>query len=345
MLRTKHLLPVLLLAALLLGACNGSSLTQATPTPSATEPPAATSTPDLPPTATPVPPRLLLSTGSAAGQSLLESTRPLAASAAASAGFILEEREVIQAADLTDDVRAVIFLSLPADLAGLVNAAPATQFVVVSGADQPTAANLTVLRVQPTHQAFIAGLIGVLLSTDWRAAGLIPAETPEVQQAFQNGGRYFCGNCSPGWPLLMKYPLVAPAAPADAAGWSAAAADLFDNGKAEVFYLSGEAATTDVLAYLTGLNQFTEIVKIIGTGDPVPGMEGQWAASVRFDVPAALESLLPSVLAGQAGGTINVPVSVTNINSALFSPGRQELVNDALEALASGQVMPESVQP
>lgn len=345
MLRTKQILPWLLLAALLLSACTGPSSLQPTATPSATEPPAATVTPTLPPTETPVPPRMFLSPGSSAGQSLLDSTRPLVSSAAQSAGFLLEERDSIQATDLTNDVRAVVLLSAPADFPGLLSAAPGAQFVVVSDSDLPAAGNLTVLRVQPTHQAFIAGLISVLLSTDWRAAGLIPAETPVVQQAFQNGGRYFCGTCYPGWPLALYYPIVSPAAPADAAGWSASATDLFDNGKAEVFFLSPEASTNEVITYLTGLTQFTEIVKIVGAGDPIPGMESQWAASVRFDVPTALETILPGVLAGQSAGTVNVPVKVTDINASLLSPARQDLVNTALAELAAGNVLAESVAP
>ncbi len=343
MLRTKQIFSLLILGALLLGACNSPLAPQATVTPSPTETPAVPPTPTLPPTETPLPPRLLLSTGSSAGQPLLDSARPLVSSAAQSAGFLLEERESIQAADLTSEVRVVVLLSAPADLTGLLSAAPGAQFVVVSGSDLPAADNLTVLRVQPTHQAFIAGLISVLLSTDWRAAGLIPAETPVVQQAFQNGGRYFCGTCYPGWPLALYYPIVAPAAPVDAAGWSASATDLFDNGKAEVFFLSPEAATNEVITYLTGLVQFTEIVKIVGTGDPIPGMESQWAASVRFDVPTALETILPGVLAGQSAGTVNVPVSVTDVNPALLSPARQDLVNAALAELAAGNVLPESI--
>ncbi|MBN1371854.1 MAG: hypothetical protein JW987_07925 [Anaerolineaceae bacterium] len=345
MLRTKQILPWLLLAALLLSACNGPSSIQPTTTPSATETPAAPPTPTPLPTETPVPPRMLLSTGSSTGQTLLDGARPLVSSAAQSAGFLLEERDSIQATDLTSEVRAVVLLSAPADLPGLLSAAPGAQFVVVSDSDLPAAGNLTVLRVQPTHQAFIAGLVSVLLSTDWRAAGLIPAEAPLVQQAFQNGGRYFCGTCYPGWPLALYYPIVGPAAPADAAGWSASATDLFDNGKAEVFFLSPEASTNEVTTYLTGLTQFTEIVKIVGTGDPIPGMESQWAASVRFDVPTALETILPGVLAGQAAGTVNVPVKVTDVNASLLSPARQDLVNAALAELAAGNVLAESVAP
>ena len=119
---------------------------------------------------------------------------------------------------------------------------------------------------------------------------------------------------------------------------------MFDNGKAEVFYLTPQALTPEVSAYLNGRVQFDTLIRLVGFGAPPAELEAQWAASVGFDLSVPLEQALTAAMSGQSSGTINVPVQVTHINENLLSPGRLALVNNALADLAAGLLNPEQVE-
>jgi hypothetical protein len=263
---------------------------------------------------------------------------------AAQAGLITETRESLQTADLLPEMKLVVALAPPANLAELLAAAPQTQFIVISAAPLEPGANLTVIRMQAEQQAFVAGLVTTLLSDDWRAGGLIPADAPVLQSAFSNGGSYFCGVCSPGWPLGMTFPLVTgAAAPGDGGAWTASAADFFDNGKVEAFYLSAAASLPEVIAYLAGKSQFESTVKIVGETPPPDELRAQWAATVGLDPLEALSQALPAALAGNSAGSLLVPVTLSNINPDILSPGRLELARTIMDELAKGIISPFTV--
>lgn len=332
---------LILLTALILAACNPPQaspvVTPETPVPQASHTPSPTATP------TPPPEKALFS-GDSGNPLLTESALALLLEQAALAGLSVETVQSLQADALTPEVKLVVALTPPPDLPALLAAAPQAQFVVVSPAPLEPSANLSVVRLQAEHQAFIAGFVSVLLSTDWRAAGLIPAETPNLQEAFANGGRYFCGNCSPGWPLGATFPQVGGApAPADGPAWQAAAAFLFDNGKVEVFYLSAEATRPEVLAYLNGLDQFGTTIRLVGAQPRPEGLESQWGATVGFDTLAALGQTLPEALAGRSAGSLSVPVSLSEVNPNLLTPGRQQLVEQIMQEVAAGLISPLNV--
>jgi len=337
----KRLLSLLLAAAvILLAACstpdNPLLPAQSTATLEASATPAPTDTP------TPVPGKaVLLATGSAD-----PALAALVSEQAGKAGLTVETRDSLQPADLGAEVKLVVALDAPANLADLLAAAPLAQFVVASRTALQPADNLSVLQMQPEQQAFAAGLVATLISDDWRAAGLIPADAPTLQDAFANGGRYYCGVCSPGWPLGVTFPLVnGAAAPGDGPAWAAVAADFFDNGKVESFYLSAAATLPDVTGYLAGRSQVETAVKVVGELPPPDELRAQWAATVGYDLPGALAQALPAALSGKSAGTVAVPISLSNINPELFSPGRQEVVRTILSQLEQGIITPLSIPP
>jgi len=265
----------------------------------------------------------------------------------AAAGLTLEAVNDLQPASMTPEVRIVAALSAPSNLTELVSAAPQVQFLVASGADFPASSNLTVIRQRPEYQAFLAGYIAVMLSTDWRAAGLLPEDSSlgvGLQDAFVNGGRYFCGLCGPGWPLGVYYPQVTqlPSA-SDGNAWQGAAAGLYDNMKVEVFYLSDEASEAEVYAYIQGRDQFGKLLLVVGTQSPPDELRSQWAATVSMDSIAALRQAWPDVMTGNGGGIFEVPVTLENVNSDNLSEGKLRLVNKVIEGLSSGMIYPFSV--
>lgn len=265
----------------------------------------------------------------------------------AKAGLTLISQPALQKSDLTPAVRLVVLQSAPADLAGLLAAAPHTEFIVVSATDLPAAQNLTVIRTKVENQAFVEGYISVLLSTDFRAAGLLTNDGPadaSVKDAYVNGGRFFCGVCGPGWPLKVYYPLVGEQpSTADGPTWQTTAASLFDNQKVEVYYLSPAATRPEVIAYLQGKAQGDKPLALLGEKAPPDGLKAQWAATVHFDLAAALQQVWPDVTSGKSVGVKQAPLLVDNTNPALLGAGKMRLVKDLMGQLEAGTVLPNSV--
>jgi len=337
-------------AAALLGlSLAGCQVGTVTPAPMVT--PAAQATQTVQPaeptapahTVTPTPPpgRLVLFSPPGAQNPALEK---YVSGEAARAGLGLDVRAALAAQDLSGDVRVVIALTQPANLEELLTAAPQAQFAVVSAAGLEPGERLSVIRAQPEQLAFAAGFTAVLLVDDWRAAGLIANDAPNLQDAFRNGAGYFCGDCAPGWPQNTRFPLFSDvSAAADGAAWAGAADQLFDSGKAVVFYISPEAAREEVYAALAGKAQIDGSLKLIGSGAPPDSLQGQWAASVSIDPLPALQSALPELLAGKSAGALDAPVQLLNVNPNLLSAGRLDLIKEMLADLASGQINPLSV--
>lgn len=263
------------------------------------------------------------------------------------AGLALVVQTGLSPSDLGADTRVVVLLSSPANLLELLAAAPQAQFVVFSQTDLSAVSNLSVIRQRIENQAFVGGFISVLLSRDWRAAGLLPGDGPlgaGIQEAYNNGGRYYCGVCAPGWPLGMVYPQVAllPAG-SDGAAWQAAAAGLFDTQKVEAYYLSAAAARPDVLAYLQGREQFGRVLLLVGDQSPPDELRLQWAATVSFDTLEPLRKLWPDLLAGQGGAVIEAPLVLEDINLDNLGEGRLRLIEQLMAEMAAGRIYPFTV--
>jgi hypothetical protein len=148
-----------------------------TPTPTAT--PTAAPTPTPAATATPLPGEVLLVSNAVTDPALLSSAQETLTRLATGSGYTLKVVPAATSADLTPQVVIAVFLAPPADLANLLTISPQTQFVVVSPAELPQAANLSVILDNPEYQVFLAGYSAILLSNDWRAGGLLPGGTPE----------------------------------------------------------------------------------------------------------------------------------------------------------------------
>jgi hypothetical protein len=337
---TRALLMITLLAA----GCAPQAASSPTITSTAAQP---TQVVSVPPTATPEP-----SPTPQPGKVILSApvgTDPKVAQAvvaelSSAAGLTLETLNDLQPAGISSEVRIIVLLAAPGNLNDLLNAAPQAQFIVISGSDIPAAANLTVIRWKPENQAFLGGFISVLLSSDWRAGGLIPSDGPlgaGLQQAFENGGHYFCGPCGPGWPLGVYYPQTAPLpAASDGPAWQAAAAGLFDTQKAEVYYLSSEAYKQEIFDYLQGRSQNGKTLLLVGSQTPPDSLHDQWAATVGFDTLASLRQAWPGVLAGKGGAVIEAPLTLSDVNAANLGEGRQRLVNELMIELQAGKIYP-----
>jgi hypothetical protein len=90
---------------------------------------------------------------------------------------------------------------------------------------------------------------------------------------------------------------------------------------------------TELLQYLadSGIN-------IIGSAAPPNTVRENWVASIEVDWLTPLRALWPRLISGEGGAAEEVLLVITNQNPALFSPGRQRLVNKLLVDLQDGYI-------
>jgi hypothetical protein len=264
------------------------------------------------------------------------------------AGLTLEQRSDLQTGDLGSDIKVIVFVSNPANLNELLGSAGNIQFVVISDQDIAASTNLTVIRLHPEFSLFIAGYIAEMLSTDWRAAGLIPSDIPQsdlLQQTFQNGGRYWCGTCSEDYPPYADFPLVAalPAA-SDANTWKVAV-DQLEVNRIYTMVAWDLMDTPEVLQYISVLSVYTEqgpFIHPILLGNQVPQdvFRPSWAVTLIPDIATPLQAAWADLMAGKGGRTFNAGVKMTEVNESLFGIGKQRLADETIQKLVLGLIVP-----
>jgi len=304
-----------------------------TPTPEPTLPPATATLP--PPTATPTPERMVFV--DPAGSAPAEITSYLADFAATN-GLVYQGMTTL---DNTDGARIVVFNNVPEGLSDLAAGTPQTQFVVIGAAEQGGLPNLSVVKSKPEDLAFMAGYLTMLIAWDWRAGGLIPSDTSlgaSYADAFENGGRYLCGNCTSSYSPYYYFPLLtAESSAAGAAGWLAQVSAL-----AEYFvkaaYVDPAAALPEVLDALA-----VNGVTLVGRVD-TPSPE-RFVALLGMDALPGLQQLLPQVLSGTGGVTVETQVKIVQImDNTVITPGKTTLFDQVAADLAAGIIIPLSVQ-
>jgi hypothetical protein len=253
-------------------------------------------------------------------------------------GLAFETRPALTPDQIPAEARVVILLQAPADLSALAAAAPQAQFVTVAGGDLQAGGNLSVIRQLEEQRTFMAGFITTLIAPDWRAAGLLPDAPANLQDAFINGGRYWCGRCIPIYAPLVLFPLTGTQpAGTDAAGWQSTVQDLQAN-ILEAVYISPAADSPDLRSALAAQDLI-----LVGTQPPTADSKAAWAATLSFDPIPAIQKLWPDLVAGRGGQTEDASLSWTDVNEDVFTVGRQRLAQEALAGLLDGTISPFSV--
>jgi hypothetical protein len=343
----KKLTFAFIVLALLLAACtagiptntSGSSTPTPAPAPNETTPTPvdvpASSTPA--PSATPAPGKVLLFAPNT-DSGFAPAVKSRLAELASAAALTLVPVTSLAAADLAPEVRIVLLLAEPDNLTGLLSAAPQVQFLAVGLPGLSPGANLSVITPQPEQVAFVAGFIATIISEDWRSAGLLPDTPASIQDAFVNGGRYFCGRCVPIHGPIVLFP-VAAALPAGSSldAWQSAVTQLQTN-ILETVYVDPTISSPDLLSLLAKQN-----LALVGGQTPSADISAQWAATVTSDVLAPLNTLWPGLLAGKGNQSLAAAVQVTDINASLLTPGKQRLMQDVIAGLQDGTIGASSI--
>lgn len=262
---------------------------------------------------------------------------PVLTAQAAQAGLAYETRRDLAGTALEPDVRLVVVPPPDPGVMNLANANPNVQFLAVNVPGLQAGKNLSVIAgggTRADQPAFAAGYLAAVITSDWRVGVISRSDTSEGKAArngFMNGVVFYCGLCRPAYPPFVQYPFFAEVtAEADAAALQAAADSLVANAVKTVYVGPGvgDAALLEYLAQ-KGLT-------IIGGVTPPPAAADHWAASLRADPAQAVKDAFARLLNGEQGFSLETPLAVTDRNPALFSPGRQRLVDDLLGDLLKG---------
>jgi hypothetical protein len=308
-----------------------------TSTPSPTQIP-STLAPSPTPSAVPLPGKVILVSNGDSKINFLPSILPVISELAGQSGLIVQEKSLINKADISTDWKIILFLSPPDNLNELQKSAPETQFLVFSSIELDKSPNLSVIRFYPELEAFLAGYITLIVTPDWRVGALFASDRPTsaIQvQAFKNGGYYFCGLCRSTLSPMVIFPATAslPAA-TDIAGWQSAVDELRKNIIYAV-YVAPEIATPELLQAL-GAQKFI----LSGGQKPPDEVRQRWIATVRSDVIAPLREIWPDLIAKKTGRIMPAPLLVEDIQETLLGKGKQKLVEDLRKNLMNGNVLP-----
>lgn len=328
---------VFLFVLLLVAACTPAQSSTETPPPAAaeTDTPASTATDE--PTETPLPKhdRLLFIGNTANGST---EQNDWLRSFAEENDLLFESRPSLEAGELTDEIRIVVYGEPAGDLSALLAAAPETQFVVIGGGETQAGGNLSIIVADPAQVAFLGGYIAEMISPDFRAAGLFPNEGGSLAEAFVNGGHYFCGRCVPIYAPVIFFPLVGSAAggsPADV--WISAFEEVHKN-RIETVFLSRQAASQEVMAHLA-----QQQITILSETAPPEELRSAVAAVIQMDAMEALQNLLPELLAGSGGLVRRAPLVLSSVDENRITPGKQQLIQAVIDDLAGGWIHPNSI--
>ncbi len=324
----------LLLSIILVAACTANptgSITPIAPSPTASAVPTTAPAP----TDTPAPGKVFF-VAADAGAGSAAALRAEVAQLASTVNMVVEDRTTLAAADVGSDVRIAVLLSIPPDLDALLSAAPGVQFVAVGAASSlEPRANLSIIQQQPEQAAFLAGFIATIISSDWRSAGLIPDTPATLAEAFQNGGRYYCGYCSSRHGPITLFPLVTtlPAGSAPSA-WLGGLAQM-QQKLLETLYIDPTISSPELLADVS-----SQALVLVGGAAPAEDLRPRWAVTVSADVGAPLKALWPDLAAGIGGKTLPAALRLSDINENLFTPGKQRLAQDVITGLQDGTILP-----
>ncbi|GAB4426809.1 MAG: hypothetical protein Kow002_15960 [Anaerolineales bacterium] len=327
---------ILMIAALALSACGGETQV---PT-DAPAVPTDTLVPTIAPTETPASPLAILVLPQEMDQESYDLYQAVVYDLAQQAGMRFQVRNTLHEADLEPALKIVIIFPPQPEgsLAALAAAAPQTQFLAINIPDVIPGGNISVLaeNTQQDVVAFMAGYIGALVTEDYRIGMIYPQNDPEALQAvsaFTNGMRYYCGECQGFYYLPYTFPqTIEIPSDEDPSRYSAYAEYLISQRQVDYIYVHPDLATPDFLTYVGN------------AGAPQVGATAldqkplYWVASLRPDVVGAIQAAWPMLLAGQGGQAIQSPLTLTDVDPTLLSPGKQALADQVLADVLAGQI-------
>lgn len=302
----------------------------------ATEP-SVTEAVEIPPTpdATPT---VLLVTGAEVDSIMITQTQSLLADLAEAASMRLVSQEGLTPEMLTPEVQVVVGVGQNLDLNTLASNAPNITFVAIGDPAAVVAENLSVIGdplVEARQQAFMAGYLSALISSDSKIVALIADENPSrdlLAESYMVGVRFFCGLCQPLFPPYNLFPQWE-ALSSDMTGESyRLVVDNFSNMAVEVVYVHGALISPELLTYLE-----EQGMKVVS--DRAPDVQrSNWVGTIIADPVPVLEALWPDLMMAAPGKQMPSEIVLTDRDAGLVSEGRYRLFEVMVANIQAGLV-------
>ena len=302
-----------------------------TAVPAVTEAPTTPPTPDTPPTVLWVP-------GADVDPLLLSQTQSLLESLAAESSMTLVPLDGLTAEVITPEVQVVVGVGQNMDLNTFAANAPDVSFVAIGDPSAVAADNLSVIGdpiIEARQQAFMAGYLSAVISTDNKVAALIPVEhaiKDLLAESYFAGVRFFCGLCQPLYPPYNPFPQweSLPTSPQD--DQFQPTVDQFSSIGVEIMYVHGDLISPELLVYLDELG-----MKVIS--DRAPDIQrSNWVGTITADPRPALASIWPGLLLAEPGTRMPSAIVLTDREMGLVSEGRYRLFEAMVAELQAGLV-------
>ncbi len=260
------------------------------------------------------------------------------------AGLDWEEHPSLTAEDLSSNVRAVLVLPPNPGVAALAKAEQQVQFLAIGIPGLSPTSNLSLVNMSEagmSEQAFMAGVIAAMVTSDWRVAVVSRMDTAEGKiagQAFTNGVLYFCGLCRPVATYrdpqggFIRYPMAVDLSAFTAGQQQDIARFLVDRYIQTVYVAPG----AEDQALFEAISQAG--IQILGAGAPPEGVRKSWITSLGFDPAATIKEAWPDLLNNKGGATWNMPLMLSEINNENFSPGKQQAARRVMQDLQDGYI-------
>jgi hypothetical protein len=333
-------------------ACKGSpSLPGLVPTPTFTLTPTETLVPTVTPTSTPtpLPPVGVLLAPPQADPGLAANLQEVLKEQIPAAGLRFQVRPSLSVNELNrDQFRWIVALKGTPNLEALIETAPEADFLAIGIEGLEPASNLTTIGgegLRYDQQGFMAGYIAALITADWRVGMIGLTGLPEGEtawQSFRMGVRYYCGLCLQTYPPFYEYPLyVGLPSGSTSDEWLSVANTLINQSVETVYVMPGveDEALFRHLAQ-SGINI------LAGRTPPEQTLiQELWVASLRYDPLETFVDYWPDFMAGEVGLSLPVPLSITDANANLLSPGRERMAEEVLVDVLDGYIDPGSELP
>lgn len=334
---------LLLLGSWLLLACSPTAA-EPTPTPSAPTPTTSSAPPSTQPVETPeqttpvfTQSRVVFIASPDADPVLTEQIAATISELAATENLEFEQLTSFSQQDSLAEIKILAAVGQDPGLAALAEKSPNTQFLSINIPGIEPASNLTVIddqEISPADVGFVAGYLAAVASPEWRVGVISSSDSPTgiaQRQGFFNGVVYFCGLCRQTYPPFNTYPMYVEAPSTSTPSEWLVLADTLINNAVQTVYIPPGVGDESLQQYLAdaGLN-------IIATTSPPPGYKERWIAIINADFSSVIRTIWPDLMSGQGGNTFSAPLTFSDPNYNLFSPGRQHLVEKMLVELSSG---------
>ena len=322
--------------SVVLGACGtGEPVVTSTPIPTDTPivPPTFTATPTVPLAILVLPADLDPETSDLYQKTVYDLTQ--------ASGFRFQVRNSLSPVDVAEPgLQVVIVLPPDPGVVQLAAAAPNVQFLAINIPGVAAGGNISVLsgNSQSDIAAFLAGFTASMITDDYRIGMLMPKDNNDAIRAFNayvNGMRFQCGLCRPFYILNWSFPqYLEISAEEDKDNYDAYADILILQYKVRTIYIHPDIYTDDLVNYIG-----TTGTSMIGTVSPEQRPAG-WVMTIQPDVIKAIQNAWPQLSSGQGGVTVQSPLGLSDIDSVLLSPGKQSRVQQTLDDLQAGLILP-----